>query len=161
VRFLMFTATDRPAAARAMLDSSPEWLGGAERVAMWRKVLDALETRTASAIESARTACLAIARKIPDQVNDVVMIMGALGDEETAFAITEGFLLWRGKIVNTNQADGKAMDDYSRRMTQWLFTPPLAAMRRDPRFQTLCEEFGLSAYWRGRGVRPDYQVYER
>jgi hypothetical protein len=51
------------------------------------------------------------------------------------------------------------LNDYNRRMTQWLFTPPAAAMRTDPRFARLCEEFGLTAYWRARHVRPDYQVY--
>jgi hypothetical protein len=44
-------------------------------------------------------------------------------------------------------------------MTQWLFTPPVAAMRADPRFGKLCDEFGLTAYWRARGVKPDYRVY--
>ena len=92
-------------------------------------------------------------------VNDTVMILSALGEIDAAFEVTEGFLLWRGKVVSTGQDDGKKMDDYSRRMTQWLFTPPVAPMRADPRFLKLCEEFGLTAYWRSRGVKPDYQVY--
>jgi hypothetical protein len=32
-------------------------------------------------------------------------------------------------------------------------------MRADPRFEKLCDAFGLTAYWRARGIRPDYQVY--
>jgi hypothetical protein len=73
--------------------------------------------------------------------------------------VTDGFLLWRGRFVSQNQANGKDVDDYSRRMTQWLFTPPVAIMRADPRFQKLCDAFGLTAYWRARGVKPDYQIY--
>ena len=42
--------------------------------------------------------------------------------------------------------------------TQYLFTPPCAVMRADPRFLTLCEGMGLVDYWRSRGVRPDYQL---
>ena len=68
------------------------------------------------------------------------------------------FLLWRGKMISAG-ANGRDVDDYSRRMTQWLFTPPVANMRADPRFLKLCDDFGLTAYWRARGVRPDYQVY--
>ena len=75
------------------------------------------------------------------------------------FVVLTGFLLWRGKFVSSNHADGKKMDDYSRRMTQWLFTPTVAALRADPRFPKLCDEFGLTAYWRARNVRPDYQTY--
>ena len=43
-------------------------------------------------------------------------------------------------------------------MTQWLFTPTTAVMRRDPRFLRLAEEFGLVAYWRARGAQPDYML---
>ena len=103
--------------------------------------------------------CLDTAKRSPPFVNDMVMLLCVLDEKEAAFDVTEGFLLWRGKIVSTGQADAKAMDDYSRRMTQWLFTPPCALLRGDPRFLKLCDEFGLSAYWRARGVKPDYQAY--
>jgi DNA-binding winged helix-turn-helix (wHTH) protein len=156
VRFLVFATTDRPRAALAMLDSAPGRMRGEPT---WRVVLHALETRASTDVDSARLACLDTARKSPELVNDMVMALGALGLKDAAFEVTDGFLLWRGKIVNTDQANGKAMDDYNRRMTQWLFTPPLAIMRADPRFATLCDEFGLTAYWRARNVKPDYQVY--
>jgi DNA-binding winged helix-turn-helix (wHTH) protein len=156
VRFLVFTLTDRPRAARAMLDAAPEKLWD---VPMWRAGIHALETRSASAVEAARAACFDVAKKSPISVNDAVMILCALGEKEAAFEVTEGFLLWRGKIVSTDQSDGKKMDDYSRRMTQWLFTPPCALMRSDPRFLRLCDAFGLTAYWQARGVKPDYQLY--
>ena len=40
--------------------------------------------------------------------------------------------------------------------TQWLFMPPLTAVRRDARFAALCEKIGLARYWRQRGVGPDH-----
>ena len=86
------------------------------------------------------------------------MYLCALGLADTAFELTEGFLLWRGKMISKDAANGKEVDDYSRRMTQWLFTPPVAIMRADPRFKKLCDEFGLTSYWNARGVRPDYLV---
>ena len=155
-RFLLFALTDRPAAARALLDSVPVFEGAIAKT--WSIGLDALQLRTAAAIEAARAACVEVARNSPYSANDMVMLLGALGLNDTAFEVTDGFLLWRGKIVSKNQANGKEVDDYSRAMTQWMFTPPLAAMRADPRFPKLCEAFGLTAYWRARGVKPDYQV---
>jgi hypothetical protein len=104
-----------------------------------------------------RVACLNVARKTPWDVNLAVMVLCALGQTDAAFEVTDGYLLWRGKVVSTGQADSRAVNDYNRRMTQWLFTPPVAVMRADPRFLQLCEEFGLVAYWRARGVKPDYQ----
>jgi DNA-binding winged helix-turn-helix (wHTH) protein len=156
-RLVIFAMTGRASAARALLESFSSFRGDGLKV--WRTALIALDSRTPEAIERARTACIASARSMPALANDTVMLLGALGLTEDAFAVTEGFLLWRGKLVSTNQGVSKQVDDYSRRMTQWLFIPPLAAMRADPRFAKLCDEFGLTAYWRARGVKPDYLAF--
>ena len=87
-----------------------------------------------------------------------VMILAELGQTDTAFELTNGYLLWRGKLVSSNPSDARVLNDFNRRMTPWLFTPPVAVMRADPRFLRLCEEFGLAAYWRARGVKPDYMT---
>ena len=84
------------------------------------------------------------------------MILSKLGQVDAAFELAEGYLLWRGKIVSSNQSDARSLNDFNRRMTPWLFTPPVAVMRADPRFLRLCKEFGLVDYWRTRGVKPDY-----
>ena len=154
-RFNILALTGRPGAARTILDGARGLPSGNVR----RLVLDALELRTPAAIDAAQMACIEAGRGSPALANEIVMYLCALGLADTAFELTEGFLLWRGKMISTNSADGKSVDDYSRRMTQWLFTPPVAIMRADPRFQRLCDDFGLTAYWRARGVRPDYQVY--
>jgi hypothetical protein len=98
------------------------------------------------------------AKEVPWNVNNAVMLLCALGQEDTAFEITEGYLLWRGRAVSAGRAEGKFVNDYSRRVTPWLFTPPVVVMRADPRFLRLCEDFGLASYWRARGVKPDYQL---
>jgi hypothetical protein len=157
-RFITFALTGRPAAARSMMDSIKD-LSTAPGANSWRTALDALENPTPASVEAARTACLKLARASPFDANDVVMVLCALGLKNDAFDVTDGFLLWRGKTVSENQANGRQVDDYARRMTQWLFTPPCKIMRDDPRFLTLCDGMGLTAYWRARRVRPDYQVY--
>jgi hypothetical protein len=155
-RLVLFALTGRPAAARALIDSQPF---DPLAATAWRSGLDALESRTASAVASAQSTLVDAAQQSPPMANDVVMLLCALGLTDTAFEVTDGFLLWRGKLVSEKQASGQEIDDYNRRMSQWLFTPPVAIMRADPRFARLCDELGLTAYWRARGVRPDYQVY--
>jgi hypothetical protein len=155
-RFILFALTGRPGAARALMKSMPfEPLA----VSAWSAGLDALESRTAPAVESARATLMDAAARSPIMANDMVMLLCALGLKDAAFEVTDGFLLWRGKLVSEKQVSGQEIDDYNRRMSQWLFTPPVAIMRADPRFAKLCDEFGLTAYWRARHVRPDYQVY--
>lgn len=154
-RFNIFALTNRPQAARAILNGTRSLAAPELR----RTVLDAMELRTPAAIETARAACLKVAANSPPMANDVVMYLAVLGLTEAAFEVTEGFLLWRGKFVSLDPSNRKAVDVYNRRMTQWLFTPPVANMRADPRFARLCDAFGLTAYWQARHVRPDYQVY--
>jgi DNA-binding winged helix-turn-helix (wHTH) protein/tetratricopeptide (TPR) repeat protein len=154
-RFNILALTDRPRAARAIPDGIRGLPAGRTRSI----ILDALELRTPAAIEAARAACVEAARHSPQLANGAIMYLCALGLADTAFELTEGFLLWRGKMISAGPANGKEVDEYSRRMTQWLFTPPVAVMRADPRFLKLCSDFGLTSYWRSRGVRPDYQAY--
>ena len=85
------------------------------------------------------------------------MILAALGEVDASFEIADGFLLWRGKIVRQSEGSKEITNDAAwRNGVQWLFTPPCASMRRDPRFLALCYGIGLTEYWRSRGVRPDY-----
>ena len=48
------------------------------------------------------------------------------------------------------------MPDQRRRKTNMMFTPLAAPMQRDQRFLPLMREIGLEAYWRQRGVTPDF-----
>ena len=159
VRFLLFSLTGRTDAALAMLASNPKLIGSSDEVALWRAALPALDDPSPKALATAREACVNVARKVPWITNDAVMILCALNQIEEAFDLTDGYLLWRGKVISADQANGRVVNDYSRRMTQWLFSPPAAAMRSDPRFLQLCNEFGLVAYWNARHVKPDYLVY--
>lgn len=157
VRFVIYALTNRPLAARAMLTGNPSMLGAPE-AAMWHSALDALSQRSPQAIVVARESCIAAARLSADLAGTAAMIMSQLGDLDSAFAIANGFLLSRGAIVRTaTGAEGDKADAPARMNTQWLFSPPCEAMRRDPRFIRLCEAIGLTQYWRRRGVEPDYQ----
>ncbi|QNM82708.1 winged helix-turn-helix domain-containing protein [Sphingomonas sabuli] len=154
-RFNILALTGRAAAARPLLDGP----GVADDNGMRAAFLDAVEQRRPDATEQARRTFVAIAEKNPPATNDAIMYLCALGEKEAAFEVTEGFLFWRGRFISANPANRRQVDTYNRRMTQWLFTPPVALMRADPRFAGLCNEFGLADYWRSRNVRPDYLRY--
>lgn len=158
-RLGIFIYTGRPSAALAMLENAPAGID-VQDFSLSRIAAEALQKRTPSAMEAARNACVEAARKTPWKVNSAAMILGSLGEPDLAFELTEGYLLSRGKVVSGNQSTAAAISDWNRRMTPWLFTPPLAAMRADPRFLKLCEATGLGAYWRARGVKPDYLAYK-
>jgi DNA-binding winged helix-turn-helix (wHTH) protein len=156
VRLMLFALTGRPKAALAMLESIPERDGSPVNTALWRPALAAFDSGASVDIEAARTACVLAARATPQSANMGVMILCALGLVDDAFEIADGYLLWRGKVVSANRSERRITDDINRRMPPWLFTPPVAVMRTDPRFARLCADLGLTAYWRARGVKPDY-----
>lgn len=157
-RFVILAFSGRPQAAQEMLASDPTMVGRPDLARIWRPTLEAFDKKSAATIAVARKACIEGAKISGDLAGQAAMILCALGDVDTAFAVTDGLLLSRGSILQRQQADSKsaAIEAGSRISTQWLFTPPTAAMRSDPRFAALSDATGLSAYWRARGVRPDF-----
>jgi DNA-binding winged helix-turn-helix (wHTH) protein len=156
IRFCIYALTDRPQAAQAMADSDPTMLGGPDGP-LWRAGLRALDNRSTETIAKARESAFTAARSSGDLAGQAVMIMAALGDIDASFAIADGFLLSRGLIVRHGPPSSvPASDALYRVNTQWLFTPPCAVMRADPRFLPLCDGIGLTEYWRRRGVKPDF-----
>jgi hypothetical protein len=157
VRFLLLATTGRAAAAQAMFNASPP-KRPAPWIAMWRSSLPALVEPTAANISRAKEGCDQAARAAGGLAIQAVMILGALKQVDAAYEISEGFLLWRGSIVRAgdNRARQLGSDSGWRMSVQWLFTPPCAGMRSDPRFPRLCQGIGLPAYWKARNVKPDY-----
>jgi hypothetical protein len=139
-------------------------VGPPQEAEMWRASLIALDQPSPKTIAIAREACFKGARIGAQLGGQAVMILSALGVVDASFDVAQGFLLSRGSIVRRGKRPFKAefnSDAGWRINTQWLFTPPAAIMRADPRFLPLCEGVGLADYWRKRGVRPDYQISER
>lgn len=159
-RFMILAFTDRPRAALAMLDkkeTAPQQFS-AESIALWRVSLPALDQRSPQTIAAAREANLAATRESPMLASQAVHVLSALGEVDAAFEAANRLLLFR-----TSEQQGRAggpgklsAKSTAWRFTPWLFTPPVARMRADPRFAALCEGIGLGEYWRKRGVQPDY-----
>ena len=159
IRFAIFALTDRPRAAQAMLDRNPEMVGDADSAALWRAALAAFDQRSAKTIAKAREACFRAARATGGFAAETLMILSALGETDAAFEVADGLLLSRGAIVPNGKVRKSDLNEATWRInTQYLFTPPCAAMRADARFLPLCEGVGLTDYWRARGVHPDYQL---
>lgn len=157
-QFLILALTGRARAAAAMRDADPARLGPPEEVEVWRPSLVALERPTVSNVAEARAACFKGARIGAQLGGDAVMILAALGQVDAAFEVANGFLLSRGSVVPRGRTPFRSeLNPAAWRInTQWLFTPPAAVMRADPRFLPLCEGVGLVEYWRKRGLEPDF-----
>jgi hypothetical protein len=146
-----------------MLDADASMVPDPIEASFWRQCLVALDRRSPETIARARDACVNGAKALSAIPGQAVMILSALSEVDTAFDVCNGFLLSRGSIVHQGEPGSKDTvgEAAGRINTQWLFTPPCAAMRADARFLPLCDAMGLGDYWRSRGVKPDYLLQRR
>ena len=154
-RFTIFAFTGRPQAALAMLESrstAPQQYS-AEQIALWRVSLVALDERTPAAIEVARQANLEAAKRDLDFSSQAIIALSGLGETDAAFEVANALFVVPGTPHARKPATSTAW-----RFAPWLFTPPTASMRRDPRFDAICDGIGLTQYWAKRGIKPDYQL---
>ena len=107
--------------------------------------------------ERRKTANLAAAQLNPGQATYAAMVLSQLGEVDAAFDVINALLLSKGPLVANRPIVPRSFvaNSTSWCRTQWLFMPPLAAVRNDARFETLCDEIGLARYWRQRGVGLD------
>lgn len=160
-RFLIFAYTGREDAALAMLErpeTTPQNLSP-PAVALWRLSLPAMADESSAAVAAARTANLNAAKANLRLTSVAAAALASLGDIDAAFEVTDAlFAIHRpGTKGDVTGADKqRAAGSTAWRFAPWLFIPPLAPLRADPRFNAICDQIGLTGYWAKRGIRPDY-----
>jgi DNA-binding winged helix-turn-helix (wHTH) protein len=157
-RFMILAFTGRVAAAAAVMNGpKPARNSHAVRPEQWRPTLAALGEPTRANVEVARRTNLAAAQMNPGQAAYAAMALSQLGELDAAFAVMDAVLLAKGPLVTRQLAAPGSFSANSPSWcrTQWLFMPPLAAVRADPRFGALCNEVGLTQYWHAHGSGPD------
>ena len=161
-RFMILAFSGRTGAARAMLQdaSAPARNSHPARLEQWLPTLDAFAEPSPARIARARNANLAAAQLNPGQATYAAMALSQLGEVDAAFLVINALLLSKGPLVANRPIVPHSFvaNSPSWCRTQWLFMPPLAAVRSDTRFKSLCEEIGLARYWRQRGVVPDTRL---
>ncbi|PZO68758.1 MAG: hypothetical protein DI640_15705, partial [Sphingomonas taxi] len=122
-------------------------------------VLNAAMTRQPAQIDAAIRIQMAAAHRGAGYAENAMQFAAFLGRVDAAYEIAAAYYLSRGFRVpdvrfTPEQGGYTRMSD---RRTSVLFLPSTAAMRRDPRFDALVTELGLTRYWQEAGVQPDYR----
>ena len=156
-RFIIFAFTGREQAALGMLDDrdTATQFFSSESIALWQISLAAIENPSPSNVAAAIDANMKVAKQKPQLSRQAVMTFSQLGEIDAAYEIANTQLLFQAPSDGSASPRGKSTAWI---FAPWLFTPPLARFRADPRFTTLCDGIGLSDYWAKRGLRPDYPI---
>jgi DNA-binding winged helix-turn-helix (wHTH) protein len=95
----------------------------------------------------------------PSNAINALLLLNGLGAVDRAFDVAEAYLLEQGPLMaSVRWRPGQVgVNDQRRRKTHMLFVPVTSAMRGDPRFETLVDRIGLSAYWRASNSTPDFR----
>jgi DNA-binding winged helix-turn-helix (wHTH) protein/tetratricopeptide (TPR) repeat protein len=122
-------------------------------------VLNAALTRQPAQIDAAIRIQMGAAHRGAGYAENAMQFAAFLGRVDAAFEIAAAYYLSRGFRVpdvrfTPEQGGYTRMAD---RRTSVLFLPSTAAMRRDPRFDALVTDLGLTRYWREAEVLPDYR----
>jgi DNA-binding winged helix-turn-helix (wHTH) protein/tetratricopeptide (TPR) repeat protein len=161
-RFMVLAFTGRIGAAAAMVRNpvGPSINAHPVRLEQWVPTFEAFADPSPARIAKARRANLSAAQLNPGQATYAAMALSQLGEVDAAFEVINALLLSEGPLVADRPIVPHSFlaNSPSWCRTQWLFMPPLAAVRRDPRFAPLCEAIGLTRYWRERGVGADMRL---
>lgn len=161
-RYKNFIYTGRLAEARAMLMDIGKRPTGIpdENFAINDAELIAFESRAEGDIGRATQQHVQAARLGIGFAQDAMMFTSATGQPDLMFEIAQGLFFNRGFALGENRylRSQGLYKPGKWRPTHFLFYPPMARYRTDPRFEALLAEIGLKDYWRTIGVRPDYLV---
>lgn len=151
--------TDRTEAARRIVtDALDRGAMAPQPAQLWRVSLNALESGATGDVAAARDVAIQLAPKARGLATNAIMILSHLGEVDAAYAIAEGQLQSRGRLIATSpdtDAAGRFYADENWRETQWMFTPAASRFREDDRFTGFCEAIGYLDHWRGQGAWPD------
>ena len=119
--------------------------------------LAALDQRSPASITAARKANLEAAERDLKLSTQAICVLSALGEVDAAFEITDALFAVRDPS-GPHAPDPHQVRSTAWRFAPWLFIPPTAALRADPRFQSVCDGIGLTEYWAKRRIRPDFPI---
>jgi tetratricopeptide (TPR) repeat protein len=150
--FLLFSGKAAAAASFIMdPDSLPTGYGDSEvqpRLRLARAVEGRRSEDVEASIEEYRSMALVNGSAIPYSA----AVFSLLGAPELTFASLERYY-FNGGSFGSNAPVGP----YCRRLTDWLYSPPMESARSDPRFSDLLRKTLLEEYWLRTQTIPDYR----
>jgi tetratricopeptide (TPR) repeat protein len=119
---------------------------------------EALRSAETRAIEAVFETQRLRARTAAGRAENAIQFAGAVGRVDEAIELLNAYYF--GEPFEVPEVrftiEQGTYAPKSDRMTQFIFNPPLRAVRADPRFNALTARLGLRRYWEQSNILPDY-----
>lgn len=125
---------------------------------LYRGTFSAIASRRPADIEAIAIKSLASVQQAgPVMAVQASLILAALGEPERSFDVVTAFMVERGPVMaSIAWKPGQLRHtDIRRRLTNYLFLPPMASVRALPGFLPLMGDIGLRDFWEASGRKPD------
>jgi DNA-binding winged helix-turn-helix (wHTH) protein len=157
MRMALLTYSGRAAAAVAFANEGmrPLYIDLDGLITRRIATAQALASNQAADVERAVRLHLERVASHPEDMMPATRFFAAIGRLDTVFEICEAYYLNQGPLAAPNR---RPRTPLTRLDVISLFWPPMAPVRRDPRFDRLTERIGLARYWRETGSVPDYRL---
>jgi DNA-binding winged helix-turn-helix (wHTH) protein/tetratricopeptide (TPR) repeat protein len=107
----------------------------------------ALESRQPSQVQASIDDAQRFAESDIRAVPDAAPVFALFDRPDLTFASLERYFLNRGPF-----GAASPIGPFTRRYTDFLFSPAMASARADPRFDVITRAIGLAEYWRNTGI---------
>jgi DNA-binding winged helix-turn-helix (wHTH) protein/Flp pilus assembly protein TadD len=159
-RFYILMYTGRAEAALALAadrESLPSGIA-VEEIAAVVRVAQAMLSKSVIVVDAVIAEQEARARQAAGAAENAIQFAAALGRRDDSFRMLKAYYFSEGFDVGEIRFSSSqgTMTPRNDRLTNFLFNPVLADLRRDPRFGQLAARLGLVDYWRRTRKAPDY-----
>jgi DNA-binding winged helix-turn-helix (wHTH) protein len=153
-RFWTFLYSDRAAAAEAMTRQPP--IGLPQR---WSSFSGTWRSTSQVPARGAGDPCQAGGGSWTLAGDHRAVHIGASGSVDDSFEVAARYYLQADAqpVPMLPKAGHPRLNEQNRRLTQVLFTPAAARMRKDNRFAELTRQIGLEDFWSRSEIAPDYR----
>lgn len=158
-RLTLMGFSGRPERALAILDQggvSPDV--PPSLLDLFRGAFSAMASGRLADIEAMAIRTLASVQQAgPVMAVQASLILAALGEPERSFDVVTAYMVERGPVMaSIAWKPGQLRHmDIRRRLTNYLFLPPMASVRALPGFLPLMGDIGLRDFWEASGRKPD------
>ncbi len=124
---------------------------------IWEAQAEAIRTNREADIDRALRLFDGVLAQTQRKVEEAAVFASLMNRLDAAFSYLDTLFVSAERLRRFRRNfPARSLQRHTGSLTFFLFEPPMARARDDPRFESLVTRLGLTDYWRASGIPPDY-----